>query len=887
MLFKIDPKAKHENVKQLRAKLTKFISAKMPIIQRWAWNELYMQGIDRKALEWRFNRIPSREMVDYVDEAGKKTGEKGPRDYYTLEEIKGTYSYNMRGVPTKVTEYLEDGCSREINVDVNSTSLLPTHVNFCQKVLQEGMINDTEWLSSVRKKKRDILVKGKAFDSVESFDLTRKVRTWKELGDKAVGGFVWDEAAELPYKRGVFVEYIDPEWVFPEPGTLNPTEFFVGKPYTYSEFILNFPDLYDKAVPGMTDMMNIARYKKTDMIYPETLFPYQIDKPISALYHNWREIDNPTQTLFCHGQAGIPWLNDIWNLDSKGFSLMEKTGYDHKIWVWKYYHLAHNPIPEKDKNGKEKRNTSGDFCCIFVNDWQLYAGPILEADKNAPLVAYSFKEDRLDYWNKSMVDELRPIQDNINDMENVKRTSLDNLSTTNLAVNKKLIESDIVLDRHMINIVNIETEQDKEDQMSLQQQGPLNVGNVIQNMQLGNPAAVSLSKTEIIDKLGEMDELYPKPIYKIQLLPAQAQIQTHYSSNPIINNLNKNFNDSQSKVGEKFLKETLGFIRYVNVQLGEELNQKAKKKGEREGKEILRAVGLAGLPIIVAKDFKQMKQISLEKKIDQFIEYKNQMDEEQRQTQQQSLQAETGQNVEIPELPKLTKKQVMANKELVKSIEAEVPDDNVYFVFEDLIMQGTDDLQVKISFDKTRQELVQETQEFITIMANLGTYIDNSVMAEKLALLFNQNLKVLDTNPPDQLTQTLLRNFRINSNLYPEGSMVQKIYQKFAGLTEEETKFNPNNPALMDWVTKTVTAHQLGLESAEETSKVTTKAKAAFEQIRKQINTSPETQAENNRMGDVAIAGEATTVIANPSAPAPEKPKLPETERLSNSENVV
>jgi len=243
MLFKIDPKYNTEEVRDLMSKRTYFIGDKLPTLRRWTINKLYNEGISIEALEWRYKNIPVDKMVDDLKD-GVPTGEKILKKIYTTKEKEfGKYRYNKQGIPTKVGEYITDISSRDIAHNVTSIVLGKEEKDFINKVLQVGLLSDSQLESDLRKLIEDITVLGTGMMTSENFDLIREVLSWTGLKD---GKYKWSKKDSLPYKRGVYTRYIDPETVFPEPDTETPTEMFVGKPYTYGELILNYPELKDK-----------------------------------------------------------------------------------------------------------------------------------------------------------------------------------------------------------------------------------------------------------------------------------------------------------------------------------------------------------------------------------------------------------------------------------------------------------------------------------------------------------------------------------------------------------------------------------------------------------------------------------------------------------------
>lgn len=821
MLITLNIKENTKNVTFLRQKLNDYIKAKLPILHIWAWNYLYYKGIDRAALKWRFETVPiPAELLQETDDLSNPTGRYLKLDYFykTYEDLYGKYKYNYSGIPTKVNEYKNDILSREITAKVTSTTFDYNVTNFFQKVLINNFLGDQNFKDYLERIVEDLLLKNKAYLKIESFNLLRKVRLWTKIDyrEKDKWNYIWGEKQKLPYKRGVFLDYVDPECVFPEPETKKPTDYFIGIPYTLNQLLFDYPDLI----------------KIKDYLYPEQLFPYKKGEEIEFIYHNYNSLNFnfivPNNQLFADKNS---WLNKVWSLDFELSKMIDRPQY---YWLWFYYHIASNPIED----------TSGDYCCVFINNYELYSAPIPETDKTVPIVTFEMNSSS-DYYGSSLVSNLRPLQDYINDLENIKRTQVAWLSTTNLAVNKSLLEdSDFVLDRHKINVLNIKTQEEEETEILEMKAQPkiLSVGNVIQNVFLGNPQVINLVNVEVPILLNEMDNLYPKPLYRIQLQPAENQTKTSYSPVVPINNLIVKISHALSMAGEKYIKEIIGFIRFLNNTIKLENNNKQEKT-----KKILQAIGLDNLQIIVAKDEQEKREIQDRRLIEIFTEFTNQRIEQQRIFAiEQGLIKDTKQ-----EFKKLKPEDIEKEaREKIVSLRAEFSkyDQTTYFVFEDLMMLGTEDIGLKVSIGKTKQEIIRDNIDFINLANNIGlSYsIDSNKILAEIANLYGINLEFLVTNPPDLATQTLARNFRANMLLYPDSTITQLLVQKFAGIAKDSMVFDPNNSSVQEWTYKIEKTKQNTLETTEETAKAQTKARVLQNKLINELNNvNPETVAKN------------------------------------------
>lgn len=804
MLIPINLKENSKNVSFLISKRNEYIKEKIPILNIWAWNYLYSKGIDKASLKWRFENVPiDLELTKDFDNLSNSKGIFKKINYFkTYEELYGKYKYNYAGIPAKLNEYKNDILSRELSAKVTSTTFDYNVTNFFQKIILNNYLGDNNFKHYLEKIVDDVLIKNKSYLRIESFNLLRNVRVWDNVDykSKEKWDYEWSQVNKLPYKRGVFLEYINPECVFPEPNTKNPTDYFIGVPYTLNELLLNYPELI----------------KIKDSLYPENLFPYKVAEDIEFIYHNYHHLKYKfvvaNNTLF---NENTSWLNKLWNSELDILKILNKPNY---YWIWFYYHIASNPVDD----------TSGDYCCVFINNYELYSAPIPEADKSIPLIMFEMNNSN-NYYGESMVSKIIPIQDYINDLENIKRTQVGWLTTTNLAINKNLIEDgDFMLDRHKINIINLKTEEEVESDIIgiYPQQKVLSVGNVIQNISIGNPQAINLCNIEIATSLNEIDSIYPKPLYKIQLQPAENQIKSSYSPVLPINTLLNKINLSLSFGAEKYIKEVIGYIRYLNNIIKLENNNKQEKT-----KKILQAIGLDNLQIIVAKNYKEKREIQDKKIIEIFTEFSNQRIEQQRQL---AIQQGIIKNPE-KEIKKLIPEDIEKEaRKKIESLRAEFSkyDQTTYFIFEDLMMLGTEDINLKISIGKTKEEIIKDNIDFVTLANNMGlSYsIDTNKVLAEIANLYNINLEFLLTNPPDLITQNLARNIRANMLLYPDSTITQLLIEKFAGLNREDIVFNPNNSATSEWTYKIEKTKQNTLETTEETTKTQTKAKLILNQ---------------------------------------------------------
>jgi len=782
-------------IQDLTRKLEYFIEAKMPTINKWIKNDLYLYGIDNYAFEWAFSKTEDAGIV--------KTEVNGIEEQIairkTKEEIYGRYRYNNKGIPSKVKDYIDDIVAREQVADIKSILLSPNDKTILTRILQEGFINDIDWKTNIKSLLiRDLLSKGDFFVGINSYNQTRNVRNWNKL-DKE-GNYIWDVAEEMDYKNGCFIEYLDPELVFPEPNTDNPQEFFIAKPYSYSEFIREFPDLEKNVVKNSNEKgtLNNTPYDNKS-IYPEDKFPYKITDKMIDIYQNRYKAEE--------FRNNIHWFNSVFN--GSNYSHLYD---DRKIWVWTYYNLNYNP----------NDNNIGDTCFQFVNYWQLYSGAIPTADKDVPFIRGSFKKNKGTYWSSSMVDELKPIQDEINEIENVKKANMGMLMTTNLAVNSKLINSNIVLDRRRVNVIDLKNEDDS----------PLNsaisVQQALQPLQLGSVNALESADRDILDLLSQMDTLYPKPISAVQLQPEQNIKDSNFSPVLRVNTIIHQINSYLSHIGSKFIKETIGNFRYFNARNKKPLH-----------------LSFSVLPVKVVKDEEEK---SIEQAKEMLIIYNNIIQQQQDPNNpQQLIDPATIKTVEL------------ANETKIMIQQAGVPItiNNTYIVSDNLLKYGSSGMDLTISLEKSRAEVIKDTQEFITVVNNIGgVTIDPSKLVKQLAILYSQNLDMLITNPPDPVVQSILGkgNFRIVSQDYLGEGAAATIRKKILGI--DPVPFNPDNEKYQEYVYKTTTTVALADQSAENQTKLDIIAKQLLNDY---VN------SEDNAQGRSMQAPEPQTPTVNAS----------------------
>lgn len=446
-------KLQTNRIQDLHAKLNDFIAAKLPVMNKWVLNELYVQGLDKESFDWEFSVYPTNNIFKFTDPDTKE--EKQIKLRTTRSKEFGKYRYNMKGIPTIFNNYKDDIIAREQVADIKSMRVSEIDKALVSRIINQGMINDVDWETEINPKIiHDVLCKGDGFGLITSYNQVREVYKWKDV-DKD-GKFSWEkQTQEIADKRGTFVEYLDPEYVFTEPNTDNPKEFFIGKPYTYSEFIQEFPELEKKVLKKGREKGQINNdFMSNDNIYPTHPFPYKRAEKLIDTYRNYHKRENAknyydtgSEETFDVGVVSNPraWFNNVFTTSGYSSNYSNLWSDEEKIWVWTYYNLSYNP----------NTNKVGDTCVMFVNDYELYSGAIPHADKESPFVKFSFKPNKGTYWSNSMVDELRPLQDEINEIENIRKNNLSHLMTTNLVVNSKLLKGNIPLQRREINVINV------------------------------------------------------------------------------------------------------------------------------------------------------------------------------------------------------------------------------------------------------------------------------------------------------------------------------------------------------------------------------------------------------------------------------------------------
>lgn len=776
MLIKIEPKYNTKTVSKLMSKRGAFISSKLPTLRRWTVNRLYYSGIDMEGLDWRYGLVPIDYVTDELDPSGVATGQKVHKKRYTTKEKEhGKYRYNKQGIPTKVGEYISDIESRKVAHNVVSLSLGAEEKDLITKVIKDGLIDSSEWGENLGKVLEDTLVLGNGMMSSESFDLIRKIKGWSGQEE---GKYNWSKKKEdLPYKRGVFSNYIDPECVFPEPGASNPTEMFIGKPYTYGELILNFPELEKKVTKPSGTNYSDNYNNSEEMIVTSNPFSYKLHERIIDSYNSYEK-----------SFGDKDWVTSLTDPKTK-LSEYNKISPDQKFWVWTYYNLAYNPTDDN----------SGDYMCIFMDNFELYSGPIVNADKDIPVVNFKF-DNTSNYWSSSMVDKLKAIQDSLNERDNIKRTALEYASTSNIATNKDFIDDDFTVNRYGINVLDVSTKtEDSIASISNDYGKNLAIANVVQPFKIGNIDAIEANQADVTNLLMEMDGLYPKPTYKTQGLREDQQNDTLYSPNVEINNLIQRFTRGLGTVAEKYIKELIHNLKYVSF----------------ENKSFKGGVHLYGHLVKVVETQKD-KTISQAKMV---VDPLNKLMEQEAQQMQQKVVQEGGDISKIPKPPEPIKKEDINNIKIASEVIAsaaqkEIVDKTVYFIYKDMVLLGQEDIKANVSFDQTKDQQIADMRSYINTMKEAGVFVDASSIGKRLSVLFGQDANTIASQAPDPILQSLINSggLRVNSLLYPSDGATESIIGKFLQIDEKEFQWNPQDYNSSKWLMQSKIAHQQAKE---------------------------------------------------------------------------
>ena len=773
----------------LKSRLDHFIEGKRHIMNRWVKNELLYDGISSESVRWRFEKLFHIQETEVVNESGEIQIEQ-MKVQYTKESEYGPYIFNKRCIPTKVSEYIDDIVSRDLDADVTSLYLDTRTLDLVTKIIKTSLINDTTWQTSKEKVIRDILVKGNGMMRNDSYDLIRRINKKKKYSKRNIE---WGEKIDIPYKRGTYSSYVDPECVFTEPNTKNPTEFFVGTPYTYGELLLHFPELEKNIIPPSSSRFSFAKKSNITVDYPinaTSPFNYNLAEKIKTVYENYDNAEFLRLNNIKYLSSNNNWFDNVFTKTEWYNSFFREDYY----WVWEYYSLAYNPNDEK----------SGDYCCIFIDNYELYSGPIIQPDKDFPVVNFKFNKESV-YWSRSMVDDLFSIQRDINRKENIKSRQGDLLSTANLATNKDFTKNEFILDPFRVNVLDLETKQDEDIASRIEGiDKPMSVSNLIQPLLLGNPNAIEINNGEINSLLMQMEELYPKPFSKLQPQPEQNQVMSSYSPTMKLYNIINNFSEGLGILGEKFIKESVVALEYfAQDNPNKEINifntnitvvENESEKMLHKAKKLLIEFTRRNNEMQKMQAIEQAKQSAAEDANNPNLDENTRMLAAQ-QAQQPNVEIAQENLMKEEDVKSVTKNTAPA---VIREIEkGGIKDDTIYFVKDNMVLLGSEGLKINIRFNKTKEEIIRDTMSFIDAIQKTGAFIDVNPLASRLATLYDQDLSVLLADGPDPIIQQMFQKnaFRVNTLVYPSDPASEAILTKLLKIDPKDMEFIPEESA--------------------------------------------------------------------------------------------
>lgn len=825
LLNDIKPKFNEEIVKTLAAKRDLFIQHKEPLLRTWVQNDLQADGISKKGLKWSYEQHSIGH--DEINRDGKKYKIDKKATY---EDLYGKYRYNKSGIPTKVKDYVNDVSTRDLVASVKSFTSDADTNSFYTMLLQEGIVCAEDAKEVKKKIVRDLLVKGNAFLKVEAYDTKKKVKRWK---GKKEGEYNFESAGtELPKKRGAFVDAIDPEMVFPQPHTCNPTEYFIAECYSYGELIEAFPDIeeYVKKDVVRTGNDNPETTKdQSKIINPSAPFNHNMADKIKRMYENYTAGQNAQGIDMSQGWAtGQSWFdvavcgaND--NTATGGLSGGTSLSYSnfmpnqHEFWVWKYYNTAYSP------NDKE----SGDYCAVFIDNCLLYQGPILEADKQEPVVHIKLHETD-GYWSHSMVDELKDIQDQLNDFENISRINMEHLSSTNLVTTSTFKDNTLIINPFEIGVHKIDVDTDPTNVMT--SNGTFDVKALLQRLELGSVNAVNLAEGQIQKLLLEMDRLYPNVLSKVQMQPEETQELTSYSPVLAVDDIIETVGRAMSRAGEKYIKETAHSVRYM--------------LGKNKLINLLRAYNV----IVVDNEDEKIKAVADNIRLVELTKFQQEVESaqaeiekaagtEQAKTpegQQQLAQAQQ----QIPAVPEALKKPIKTVEDAEAFLEQSKvkKDGRVYFVYDNLAAIGDDDLQVTINFSQTKEEWTRGMTGFLALAKQMGVILEPSEMATELISMYGYNKNILPQKQLSAVEQSIITSgqFRLNGFAYFNEGQVQDLGQILLGLPEDASQLEDSDYAFQKIVREKAVETKMLIAVEEAKAKAKAEAEEAVRQSKKE-----------------------------------------------------
>lgn len=783
-----EPKKRSVLTQELRSHMNSLNKEMYDVKTSWAYGYMHYNLVSREGFFHRFDEgnLDESKSEDGVEEAMFNTT--------TAEEQTGKYIVAPL-VKNITAQYISEFESRDYDCMVRSIALEP-YKNLVQHMMNQ-VFDTVSFRKAINDAFQDAVIKGTGFIRTRMYDQNRETE---------IQGFTFNKRGRSKSlkkrktnndgNKGLKIEYVDVENVIFDPECDEPREFFITTPVSDLELIEKFPQLKSylnlktfgdekkenkgKIKPESLEMYKMGEYitkwyKKPDTIYA-LMNEISTDDNMKDVYHDvMGYIENiGGSELGNYGFAEGCNFEDNWYNFFGGGVFNSITGANNKKYrINEYYNLAE------------------DKYILFVGDYVLYDGPMLEPHKDNPLSPIYFRRrpgNKLHGY--SVNDCIHDLQVEASENQTTYKQALRMATMTLLQVNYdripeemrgKPMNTKLMTEIPAVDINPTTNPQPVIQQIPIQNQAVGLLSQQVQNDRLDGELTFPGTRnlTAQIGKDGVANTIYSPDLTVHHFLKVNAEELSSFAYKVFgCKMLEIEYLSLEGGYNFPFSEGIVLFVRTTSEELEETKQQVAEALAAQYEQRVQ----------------EMMQQMSQDPAMQQQIQALQQQVQAQAQQTFEQVVAERGQPTPeaMAQFQASVAESMKANAEALLREQATgvvpVPEDNnLYFALDQVDNLLALEKDIEFDFSETKEEAQKRLMNFVNITSNLplaGLTFDYNKLMRDIAVVndFNPDVIAREVAPAEQLATT--HQTRVTSYLdwQKNPALVPELARKYYGI---------------------------------------------------------------------------------------------------------
>ena len=775
---------------------------------KWAEAVMAYNRTCKEAFRHRFVEIPQKEGRQTAD--GNETAKTG-------EELYGVYK-TTDIFQEKVDQYYREFKERNYHCTVDSIPFQDKKelIQYMMKTAFENPEFDKAKNSAFK----DALIKGVGFLRPRIYDFETEVKM------KSIPGLRSQKSnktkTKVTRKKGLTVEYVDVENVYMDHETKNPFELFISTPVTPLELVKMFPMIKDKIDLSFYEFEETKKIPtlKNDFILQEYMPNYRVGEFFTKMY--FRPEQSSLASLGVNDADEFGKFLESNDYDyRKGSSLAQdeissvfQSKYDDQKGYSDFYSNWGDYWFGDGLNGvghylndryriNEYYNWQRDEYILFVGDYILYRGPMLEPYCDMPLqpIYFDHTDDMESVYGESLYQKIKEDFKDLNESENDIEESKAIAGTNIIMVNQEALENpNEPIQASKFTAVRYKAGAD--------QLGNVNSAPPLQQMPLKDQA-LEIKIGDRNERLARVESKYPKTSQLSAQLNKDNRQETIFSPDLVVSSFLKEasiqlsrlarkvfaaklfeldfFGPENSKISMPFSQNVALFIRSTE----EDIARVKKKVLEELESQYKAEIDEAKRQIVQGEDFKQMEgKVKQEMMANLTNAIKQgQMSESEANDMIKSEASRTGEALGQ-----------MAEQQAAQLV-PQPQDNNLYLSLASMSSFLGVDANFKFSFDKSRREReadLMAIQQLTQNMPMAGFMYDYSTLAKEVVLAYDLNPDIIarEIPPANKIDMQQRGQFQYYVDMQKNMTVASNIMKQVYG--EDILQQSENNPIIND-----------------------------------------------------------------------------------------